>query len=246
MYDTETRVRALDLLAAGASLNEVAAELSISRSALTRWVTDPRGAAGGSRPCPVPFEPTAAYAALFGFYLGDGHIAHFARHSALRIACDARQHGIIQDVERLMREVHPDRPTCRVRAPGTIVVQSNWKHWPCIFPQAGPGRKHERMLHLTDWQQEIVRAHPGSFLRGLFHSDGSLVKNWATRPVQGVIKRYEYPRWQFVNESRDIMQWCRDALDLVGISYRQTKPRVLSVSRRDDVARLTALIGEKS
>jgi len=64
--------------------------------------------------------------------------------------------------------------------------------------------------------------------------------------VAGRIKRYEYPRWQFVNESRDIMNWCRESLDRVGIRYRQTKPRVLSVSRRADVARLTELIGTKS
>jgi len=99
---------------------------------------------------------------------------------------------------------------------------------------------------MTAWQKEIVDQHPGAFLRGLFHSDDCLVKNWATRPVAGKIKRYEYPRWQFVNESREIMQWCGEALDLVGVRYRQTKPRVLSVSRRDDVARLTSLIGVKS
>jgi hypothetical protein len=64
--------------------------------------------------------------------------------------------------------------------------------------------------------------------------------------VAGEKKRYEYPRWQFVNESDDIMKWCGDALDLVGVSWRQTNRRTLSVSRRDDVARLTALIGVKS
>lgn len=145
-----------------------------------------------------------------------------------------------------MGAVHPQRRSYRVAAPGTIVVQAYWKHWPCLFPQHGQGRKHERTLSLESWQREIIEAHPADFLRGLFHSDGSLVKNWATRMVAGNKRRYDYPRWQFVNESRDIMQWCRDALDLVEIGYRQTKPRVLSVSRRDDVARLTALIGEKS
>ncbi|HEX4190449.1 MAG TPA: hypothetical protein VHZ06_05585 [Marmoricola sp.] len=64
--------------------------------------------------------------------------------------------------------------------------------------------------------------------------------------VAGEKKRYEYPRWQFANESREIMQWCGEALDLPGIRWRQTKPYVLSVSRRADVARLTELIGEKS
>lgn len=181
-----------------------------------------------------------------GFYLGDGHIAHFARYSALRVACDSKYLGIIDDVERVLREVHPDRPVHRVRAPGCIVVQSNWKHWPCLFPQHGPGRKHERHLGMAEWQRVIVQEHPGSFLRGLFHSDGCLVKNWATRRFAGRIKRYEYPRWQFVNESDEIMRWCGEALDLVDIAYRQTNRRTLSVSGRADVARLTELIGVKS
>jgi len=242
----DTRARAIELVAGGLSKNATSRHLGISRWALSRWLVDPRGAAGGARPCPAPATPSPAYAALFGFYLGDGHIARCPRYYALRIACDAKHVGIIRDVESVVRMVHPDRPTCRVAAPGCTVVQSNWKHWPCLFLQHCPGRKHERKLVMTDWQQRIVEEHPGPFLRGLFHSDGCLVKNWATRPVAGQIKRYEYPRWQFVNESGDIMRWCGEALDLVGVRWRQTKLRVLSVSRRADVARLTELIGPKS
>ncbi len=38
---------------------------------------------------------------------------------------------------------------------------------------------------LEDWQRDIVEEHPAEFLRGLFHSDGSRVRNWATRMVAG-------------------------------------------------------------
>jgi hypothetical protein len=74
----------------------------------------------------------------------------------------------------------------------------SWKHWPCLFPQHGPGRKHERPILLEDWQREIVERHPGDFLRGLFHSDGCRTRNWATRVVAGERRRYDYPRWEFV------------------------------------------------
>ncbi len=246
MYDTDMRARALELVAGGLSTNAAARQVGISRSALARWLIDPRGSAGGSRPCPAPAAPSPEYAALFGYYLGDGHIARAPRYYALRISCDTKHVGIVSDVEHVIRSVHPGRPTCRVTAPGCTVVQSNWKHWPCLFPQHGPGRKHERDLTMAPWQRTIVEEHPGPFLRGLFHSDGCLVKNWATRPVAGRIRRYEYPRWQFVNESADIMRWCGDALDRVGIRWRQTNRRTLSVSRRADVARLTELIGVKA
>src|SRR5438045_240871 len=53
-----------------------------------------------------------------------------------------------------------------------VDVSAHWKHWPCLIPQHGPGRKHCRPISLTDWQDEIVMADPRRFLRGLIHSDG--------------------------------------------------------------------------
>jgi hypothetical protein len=99
---------------------------------------------------------------------------------------------------------------------------------------------------MADWQREIVDEFPADFLRGLFHSDGCRVNNWATRMVAGQKKRYDYPRWQFVNESADIMRWCGAALDLLEIPWRQTNRRTLSVSTRAAVERLDELIGLKS
>jgi hypothetical protein len=75
-------------------------------------------------------------------------------------------------------------------------------------PQHGPGRKHERPIVLEEWQRAIVERCPGDFLRGLFHSDGSRTRNWATRMVAGKKKRYDYPRWEFVNRSDDILDLC--------------------------------------
>jgi hypothetical protein len=132
-----------------------------------------------------------------------------------------------------------------VAAPGCVVLGAFWKHWPCLFPQHGPGRKHERPIVLAPWQREVVDEFTGDFLRGLFHSDGARVNNWATRTVGGVRRRYEYPRWQFRNASEDILGLCGQALDQVGVSWRRSGPRTLSVSRQDDVRRLDELIGPK-
>lgn len=103
-----------------------------------------------------------------------------------------------------------------------VVVQSNWMHWPCMFPQHGTGRKHERTLGMHAWQWDIVEQHPAEFLRGLFHSDGCRAKNWATQIVGGERKRYDYPRWHFTNESAEIMSWCGLALDMLEIPWRQS------------------------
>ncbi|MFF5083048.1 hypothetical protein ACFY36_38900 [Actinoplanes sp. NPDC000266] len=44
----------------------------------------------------------------------------------------------------------------------------------------GRGHKHERPVVLAPWQEPLVETYGGSFLRGLFHSDGCRVAN-ATR-----------------------------------------------------------------
>lgn len=188
----------------------------------------------------------AAYCALLGYYLGDGCISQAPRYQSLRIACDARYPKVISDVRSVLGCVRPGMAVFTVRAPGTIVVHANWKHWECLFPQHGAGRKHERELGMQTWQWALVEAHPAEFLRGLLHSDGSRSNNWAARKVGGVTKRYEYPRWEFSNRSEEILGWCGDALDLVDVAWRRSSNFHVAVSRRADVNRLDSLIGLKA
>lgn len=253
---TETVVSALRASDLGAPDAVNAARHGVAVKTIRRWRREyqRKGRSRGQEHllarCPICEDGNldqACYAELLGWYLGDGHITHQRRGVyGLHIYNDQKYVDLNEHILDLMRAVKPgSRPHTRL-VPGCVISTVSWKHWPCLFPQHGPGRKHERTLVMADWQRAVVAEHPADFLRGLFHSDGCLVKNWATRVVAGEKKRYDYPRWQFVNESADIMTWCREALDLVGVRYRQTKPRVLSVSRRDDVARLTTLIGVKS
>jgi hypothetical protein len=209
----------------------------------------PRGQAHLGAPCPrcdaAPLDG-GAFAELFGWYLGDGHISLGRRGVYnLHIYNDVQYVEDNEHIKDLMRRVKPmGRPHTRL-VPGCVVTTVSWKHWPCLFPQHGPGRKHERRLVMADWQREVVEEHPGDFLRGLFHSDGARVRNWATRVVAGELKRYDYPRWQFVNMSPEILGWCTEALDLVGVEWRRSNHKTISVSRRESVALLDALIGLK-
>lgn len=247
MYPDRVRREALERLARGQTLSKVGRELGVSRAALRDWRTGPPSArVDGCPRCHDADLAAESYSALLGFYLGDGCLGAATRYVALRISCDAAWPDIIEHVADAVGAVHPARPVFRVSAPGVVVVQSHWKHWPCLFPQHGPGRKHERPIVLEDWQRLIVEAHPAEFLRGLFHSDGCRVRNWATRMVAGERKRYDYPRWQFTNVSADIRALCCWALDLAGVAWRQSNHKTISVSRRADVARLDELIGPKS
>lgn len=209
----------------------------------------PRGQAHTRVPCPRCEDAdldSAAYAELLGWYLGDGHISRGRRGVwNLHVYNDERYVGLNQHIADLMRAVKPGgRPHTR-GVPGCVITTVSWKHWPCLFPHHGPGRKHERPIVLAEWQREIVEDHPGDFLRGLFHSDGSRTNNWATRMVAGQKKRLDYPRWEFVNRSEDILDLYGWALECCGIAWRRPRTTAIAVSRRDDVRRLDGLIGLK-
>ena len=163
----------------------------------------------------------SAYATCLGLYLGDGRISPQPRDASahLSIACADTWPGLMRRVREAMRAVFPEQQVCRVRRKGCCEVKLYTKHWPCLFPQHGPGKKHERPIALEPWQQEIVDAHPWEFIRGLIHSDGCRITNWTTRLVGGERKRYEYPRYFFTNKSDDIRQLFTDTLDKVGVEW---------------------------
>jgi hypothetical protein len=241
---------------AGMSDAENAAKHGVAVKTIRRWrrLYQRRGQARGQLHtralCPrcdaAPLDGEA-YAELLGWYLGDGHISLGRRGVyALHIFNDLKYPDLNAHLQELMRRVKPEcRPHTREMS-GCLNTTVGWKHWPCLLPQHGPGRKHERSLTLEPWQREIIEQHPADLLRGLFHSDGCRAKNWATKMVAGEKKRYDYPRWHFTNNSPDIMRWCQEALDLLDIPWRQSYWQTLSVSTRAGVAKLDELIGLKS
>jgi len=146
--------------------------------------------------------------------------------------------GVRPEVAAALSAVLPASRVSSVQRIGCAAVKSYSTHWTCLFPQHGPGKKHERPIVLEQWQQEIVDAHPGPFLRGLIHSDGCRMTNWARQSVAGEMKRYEYPRYYLSNKSLDILAVCCAALDRLGVAYRQPRWDQVSVARREAVTAL--------
>ena len=121
---------------------------------------------------------------------------------------------------------------------GCVAVSAYWKHWPCVLPQHGPGKKHERPIALTSWQRKIADAQPEALLRGLIHSDG-----WrGTNTVTVRDRTYAYARYGFKNLSDDIR---RIFCDAVGVEWRVMNATTISVARRESVARLDEFVGPK-
>ncbi|MFI9184557.1 helix-turn-helix domain-containing protein [Streptomyces goshikiensis] len=255
-HSLEVRQTALSLLRGGARNADVARQLDVPLGTIGYWKHQDRAKRGERvdiRPsllcprCDGRALAHSAYAYLLGLYLGDGHISHYAKHKvpSLMITLDDTWPGIQDEAEAALRTVFPHNATCRVRHSGAHNIKVYFKHLPCLFPQHGPGRKHERRIVLEDWQQEIVDAHPWAFLRGLIHSDGCRITNWTVRNG----KRYEYPRYFFTNKSDDIRRLCTDTLTKVGVEWtvlaRGVDPFNVSVARKASVALMDAHIGPK-
>jgi hypothetical protein len=162
----------------------------------------------------------------------------------LRIFLDLRWLRILLECGEAMDKVFPRNRVSLIlgRPFEQLAIASVYSNaLPELFPQHGPGMKHLRKIELADWQQEIVDAHTGLFLRGLIHSDG-----WrGINRVRAGDKTYEYPRYNFCNASDDIRKLFTDGCDRLGVEWRRMNARNISVARRESVARLDEFIGPK-
>lgn len=180
----------------------------------------------------------ASYAYLLGLYLGDGCISRDRRTWRLRITLDQKYPVIIEQCRAAIDASMPGQHAAIVQCPkGCVQVSHYSKHWPCLFPQHGPGRKHSRKIALEPWQQDLVDQATEDFLRGLIHSDGCrVVAN--DRGVASI-------RYNFTNRSEDILGLFTAALDSLDIPWTRSTDYVVSIYRKAATARLDEFIGPK-
>ena len=269
--DTEFR-SALELVGAGLNDCQISRRLDIPRGTIRDWrhaaeknpghrtvhatghrselvvaSTNPGGTCDGS--CNAPefaLQDRRAYFYLLGQYLGDGHISsHGKGVFRLRIACSWDYPGISVEVADAMITVSGRLEAPATEGIGCSYVNTYWKHWPCVFPQHGHGRKHERLIALRSWQLPTGVIEHEELVRGLIHSDGCRFVNSVNRKLANGIKRYEYTRYVFTNASSDIRNIFTASLEALDIDWRQMNKRNVSIARRESVARLDTFVGPK-
>lgn len=266
MYSRKIVDETFRLKAQGLTDKAIAAQCGVSVQAIRHWrygnrrspATEARRA-DRTMYCPRCSDGSLnneAYAYVLGAYLGDGHITKGRRGVyALSIFYDDNYPQLISYCMAAVEAVFPVG-VFRVKRPGCTEIKAYSKHWTCAFPQHGPGKKHERAITLEPWQQDIVNVQPEALIRGLMHSDGCRVSNRIRKKrPDGETEYYEYPRYHFTNVSYDIIGLFTDALDRLDIAWtvhvnKRRDPRhrdahIVSISRKDAVAKMERIVGPK-
>jgi len=183
--------------------------------------------------------PAPPYAYLLGLYLGDGCISRVRRVWRLRIVLDKKYSAIIDRCREAIDMLMPTQRARVMQLPKNCVEVSLYsKHWPCLFPQHGPGKEHTRRIALEPWQQALVDQDTEEFVLGLIRSDGCrVVAN--DRGVRSI-------RYHFSNRSEDIIGLVTAALDQLGIHWTRSTQYIVSIYRKADTARLDEFVGPKS
>jgi hypothetical protein len=238
-HPPDTVAQALALGGEGWCASDIARVLTVPRSTIKDWLAGHVPGTERAHSVRGPESLPAEYAYLLGLYLGDGCLsAHRRDVYRLRITLDARYPDIVKACAAAIREVMPRNSVGHVhRSCNCIEVYAYSKRWPLLFPQHGPGKKHERPIRLEDWQLALVERFPHLLLRGLIHSDGCRFTNTG--------RNWSAPRYSFSNRSADIRAIFCEACDLMGLRWTAA-PRTVYVSRVADVARLDEVIGPKA
>lgn len=172
LHPPEVHAEITRLAAAGVNDCEIARRLEVGRSTVrdirsARYVK--RGPDARCPRCWRGMKPMswsgAAYAYVLGLYLGDGCIARNARTYSLRLSLDTKYPGIIAEARAAMEEGFSHNRVSKHCAGErrTVTVLTVYSlHLPCLFPQHGPGKKHDRPIVLEPWQRTIVDAEPWS------------------------------------------------------------------------------------
>jgi hypothetical protein len=233
------------MVAVGVNDCEIARRLGVPRSTVRDW-RKPRYVAKRTARCPrcgtrsrqIVIEPES-YAELLGLYLGDGHITELARADRLRLFLDAKYPTVVDESEAILRTVFPANRVGRIRAEDgrMVVLWAYSSHMTCLFPQHGPGKKHDRRIRLEPWQHELIDAAPWAFLRGCIRSDGCVFVN-RTGP-------YEYLSYDFKNLSDEILELFVETCEAVGLRPRRYAHHA-RLCRRADVGLLVQHVGLKS
>lgn len=242
MHNPETICKAIALYENGENQSQISRELGIPRATVRGWLKN-RGPVlelvyrGDSKSLPSGVSvriraglPSLYYSYILGAYLGDGYIDKQARTYRLRIFQNSEYQEVIENYVVALTGIFSYNKVGVYPAHKgkykTLCVYN--KYLPDMFPQHGPGRKHNRDIKLKGWQKEIVVRHPQAFLKGLLDSDGSRYTDRG------------YTMYSFSNVSKDIKKIFCWVCDMLELEYTKSSVQIF-IRKREHVDKIDAL-----
>ncbi len=219
-YTEDVKQKVRDLFEDGKNKCEISRLLGIPRATLRKWIENPHE---DKRNTYIPIddpnkyldtiEKRKAYSFSLALYFCDGYISTYKTYKAARLQLVNDNQYPLDTLEwqQNIQTIFPDNKVSLYRrlSSNATDVQMYSRKLPDLFPQLGPGKKHDRKIELADWQRVIIEEHPEQFIRACFQTDGCIY-------LQKVGK-YAYKRYTFVNKSKDITEIFLYALSLLGI-----------------------------
>jgi hypothetical protein len=247
-----------ELISQGKNQSQISKETGIHRKVISKIVKEHFLEAYSKAklfdPSKLTKEQEKAYSYILGQYLGDGHISLMRKKVyRLTISGDIKYHNIIQEVKDKLSIILPkNSPNLAFKKTqgkvNCVAIQVSSKKIKDMFPQHGKGPKHLRPIKLEPWQEDIVKAFPKDFLRGLIHSDGS---RYVTKTTAK-----ESTRYCFTNASTDIIALCCNVLQEMNIPYSLSKKAIrgmmkhhaynVFIQKKSSVEFLETFIGPKT
>lgn len=174
----------------------------------------------------------SAYSYILGLYLGDGYISKTKRTYRLRIFLDSQYNKLNEYLVNQLQQLFPNNKVTIIKSKHNMIILSVYSNnIPDLFPHIGKGKKHNREIIITFWQEDILISH--QLIKGFIHSDG-------TYYFSGKFDRYE-----FKNLSIDILNIFKNYCDKLNIKYTSNK-NVITFYKRNEVLELKELIGTKT
>src|SRR5690242_6367579 len=171
-WDGETVAECLRAYGRGLTFEEVESATGVPAATVRTWsrgtvpaagrrALSGRGSCQGCGEEPHDFAALAGtpYTYVLGVYLGDGTICQTAVSTWMRVACDAGYPGLIDEMAAAIGQLRGRQPSRALRRScDCVVITSNWKQWPCFFPQHGPGEEAQPLDRARELAARTGRA----------------------------------------------------------------------------------------
>lgn len=173
-------------------------------------------------------------AELFGILLGDGSVEKYYVKIYLNMIADK---GYAQNVIKLIKIALPGiKPTVHIRKNrGTEEIQISSVDVCNYFKLIGFNPKNRSVpCWITEKESFTKRT-----IRGLFDTEGSI----GVKRFEGKNGSYVYKQLTFTNTNKNILEFIRNSLCLLGFSPTKSFRYNLYISNKKDIARYFKVIG---